>query len=88
MQVIRVHRLEREADYAAQREHEWEQALAEEAQRHKSVPNPECCSDVSHLMHSLRLVRSKYHQCWLMLQPLVVIMYVQWHALPSLAGMS
>jgi hypothetical protein len=38
LQIIRAHRLEREADYAAQRELEWEQALAEEAQRHRPVP--------------------------------------------------
>ena len=37
MQVIRAHRLEREADYAAQREQDWVQALAQEAQRHRSV---------------------------------------------------
>lgn len=47
LQVIRAHRLEREADYAAQREHEWEQALAQEAQRHRShhllpLPGPPC----------------------------------------------
>ena len=35
VQIIRAHRLEREADYAAQREQEWEQALQEEAQRHR-----------------------------------------------------
>lgn len=38
LQVIRRHRLEREADYAAQREKEWEQALEEEAQRHRLQP--------------------------------------------------
>lgn len=38
LQMIRAHRLEREADYAAQRELEWEQALAEEAERHRPAP--------------------------------------------------
>ncbi len=45
LQIIRAHRLEREADYAAQRELEWEQALAEEAERHRPVPahfRPHC----------------------------------------------
>ena len=37
LQIIRNHRLEREADYAEQREREWERALAKEAQRHKCV---------------------------------------------------
>lgn len=41
VQVIRGHRLEREADYAAQREREWEQAMAEEALRHRSTPLPQ-----------------------------------------------
>ncbi|KAL0048541.1 hypothetical protein WJX82_005372 [Trebouxia sp. C0006] len=36
-EIIRAHRLEREADYAAQREIEWEQALAEEAERHREL---------------------------------------------------
>ena len=36
LQVIRNHRLEREADYASRREQEWERALEEEAQRHRS----------------------------------------------------
>ena len=35
LQIIRNHRLEREADYAEQREREWERALAQEAQRHR-----------------------------------------------------
>ena len=39
LQVIRNHRLEREADYAARREQEWERALEEEAQRHRSQFN-------------------------------------------------
>ena len=30
--------MEREADYAAQREREWEQALAQEAEHHRSLP--------------------------------------------------
>ena len=41
VQVIRGHRLEREADYAAQREQEWERALEQEAHRHRCAP---CCS--------------------------------------------
>lgn len=36
LQIIRNHRLEREAEYAERREREWERALEKEAHRHRS----------------------------------------------------
>lgn len=64
LQIIRAHRLEREADYAAQREQEWEQALEAEAQRHRCNPAARlrlCTVIVSHLQAAKLVLRIAVH---------------------------
>lgn len=40
LQIIRNHRLEREAEYAERREREWERAVEKEAHRHRLTTSP------------------------------------------------